>query len=207
MLPTAGNGFLVQQASINFLSLDDLNRLTLAFQGRYDNEKSEPLRKRYGRHWLVYLLLRFTGARVSEVLSLSYNDIDFRNAEVKLVTLKRHNPKRKNSYRIVPVPANVTSEIATYIAQYPDMKDKLFNISRTVFYRVFKEVCQQAGIPRELSHPHILRHTRAIELLRAGVPVTVVQDLLGHSALTTTAIYLRISGQEAKNILKEKGLV
>ena len=49
------------------------------------------------------------------------------------------------------------------------------------------------GIPKELAHPHILRHTRAIELLRAGVPVTVVQDLLGHSALTTTAVYLRIS--------------
>ncbi|WP_456324098.1 tyrosine-type recombinase/integrase, partial [Desulfonauticus submarinus] len=61
--------------------------------------------------------------------------------------------------------------------------------------------------PRKLAHPHILRHTRAIELLRNGVPVTIVQDILGHSALTTTAIYLRISGQEAKGILKEKGLI
>ena len=43
--------------------------------------------------------------------------------------------------------------------------------------------------------------------LRAGVPVTIVQDILGHSALTTTAVYLRMSGQEAKGILREKGLI
>jgi len=62
-------------------------------------------------------------------------------------------------------------------------------------------------IPRNLAHPHILRHTRTIELLKAGVPVTMVQDILGHSALTTTAIYLRISGYEAKEILRQKGLI
>jgi len=39
------------------------------------------------------------------------------------------------------------------------------------------------------------------------VPVTVVQDILGHSALTTTAMYLRISGYEAKEILKQKGII
>ncbi len=51
-----------------------------------------------------------------------------------------------------------------------------------------------------------IRHTPAIELLKAGVPVAVVQDLLGHSALTTTAIYHRISGYEAKEILRQKVL-
>ncbi|CAD7775508.1 Tyrosine recombinase XerD [Candidatus Methanoperedenaceae archaeon GB37] len=63
---------------------------------------------------------------------------------------------------------------------------------------MFYERAKEADIPKDLAHPHILRHTRAIELLRAGVPVTIVQDLLGHSALTTTAVYLRISGQEAR---------
>ena len=83
----------------------------------------------------------------------------------------------------------------------------LFAVYRNNFYIIFQERCQEAGIPRELAHPHILRHTRAIELLRAGVPVTIVQDLFGHSALTTTAIYLKISGQDAKGILKGKGLI
>jgi len=52
-----------------------------------------------------------------------------------------------------------------------------------------------------------LRYTKAIELLRAGVPVILVQDQLIHAYLTTTAVYLRISGQEAREILREIGLV
>jgi site-specific recombinase XerD len=57
------------------------------------------------------------------------------------------------------------------------------------------------------AHPHVLRHTRAMELVRAGVPLTIVQQILGHSNLNTTAVYLQFSGQEAKAILKERGLI
>ena len=39
------------------------------------------------------------------------------------------------------------------------------------------ELAEEAGIPKELGQPHILRHTRAIELLRAGVPVSIVQNI------------------------------
>ncbi|WP_022671325.1 tyrosine-type recombinase/integrase [Hippea alviniae] len=177
------------------------------FEADYDNARTDTKRKQYGRWWLIFLVLRFTGARISEVLNIKYEDIDFRNAGTRLITLKRHNPRKKNSFRIVPVPVNVTSEIATYIAQYPQIKDTLFQLDRTFFYRVFKSRCEEAGIPKELAHPHILRHTRAIELLRAGVPVTIVQNLLGHSALTTTAVYLKISNSEAKQILRDRGLI
>jgi len=75
------------------------------------------------------------------------------------------------------------------------------------FRRTFHDRAKEAGISKDLAHQHILRHTRAIDLLRGGVPVTVVQDLLGHSSLTTTAIYLRLSGQEARSILKDKGFI
>jgi len=193
---------------IQYLSEAQLNALTNTFQTWFDDPTiSDTKRRIRGRYWLVFLTLRFTGARISEVININYEDIDFRNAEIKVITLKRHNPKKKGQYRIIPVPSNLTGEIASYIAEYPYMKDKLFKIDRSNFNKVFKELCIQSNIPSDLAHPHILRHTRAIELLRAGVPVTIVQDLLGHSALTTTAIYLRISGQEAKGILREKGLI
>jgi molybdate transport system regulatory protein len=134
-------------------------------------------------------------------------DIDFRNSEIRLITLKRHNKKKKSITRIVPVPDKVISEIARYIAEYPKMRGKVFKLHQSNFRRKFYELAEKAHIPKNLAHPHILRHSRAIELLRAGVPVTIVQDLLGHSALTTTAIYLRISGQEARGILRDKGLI
>ena len=209
MLPRALNGSLVLSNSApNFLTQEQVNRLTAFFQAWYDDPNiTDSKRLKRGRHWLIFLALRFTGARISEVLNVKYEDIDFRNAEIRLITLKRHNPKKQGQYRIVPVPSSLTSEIANYIVEYPHMRDKVFKVDRSNFNKVFKERCLEAGIPRDLAHTHILRHTRAIELLRAGVPVTIVQDLLGHSALTTTAIYLKISGQEAKEILREKSLL
>ncbi len=205
----------------NFLNDDQINALTLAFQRWYDDKSLADYRRFFrGRYWLVFLLLRYTGARLSEVLNLKLGDIDFRNAEVKLITLKRHNPKKKGQYRIVPVPANVIAEISSFIMfaqnqakksfknkDFEGYMNNLFALKRNNFYVTFRERCEEAGIPEDLAHPHILRHTRAIELLRAGVPVTIVQDLLGHSTLTTTAVYLKMSGQEIKSVLKDKGLI
>ena len=208
MLVPYKTNIIPQAQPPQYLSEVQLNGLISAFQSWFDQKAiSDTKRRIRGRYWLVFLTLRFTGARISEVINVKHEDIDFRNAEIRLITLKRHNPKKKGAYRIIPVPGSVTAEIASYIAQYPYMKDKIFSINRSNFYKVFQERSEEAGIPETLAHPHILRHTRAIELLRAGVPVTIVQDLLGHSALTTTAIYLKMSGQEAKNIMKEKGLI
>ncbi len=160
-----------------------------------------------------------------EVLSLNpATDIDYRNAEIKLMTLKQKRPAGKSGkhkkhripFRIVPVPANVISEISNYrvqVSQYVDHGEVAkadgnpFQLNPATFRKTFYQLSHHAGIPKDLGHPHILRHSYCIELLRAGVPVTIVQDLVGHSSLNTTAIYLRMSGHEAKQILKDRGLI
>jgi integrase len=191
-----------QKTNISYLSPDQLDKLTESFLEYY--EESERYRKARGRLWIVYLFLRYTGARLNEVLGINdTTDIDFRNNEVKIATLKQ----KKQIFRIVPIHTKAISELMLYLSQYPYMKGKIFKITDRGFQLGFKNICQIAKIPLELSHPHILRHTRAIELLRSGVPVTIVKDLLGHSSLNTTAIYLRMSAQESKMILKEKGLI
>ncbi len=191
---------------IKYLSGAQINALTLAFQNHYDIYSRKAQKASRGRYWLVFLVLRYTGARLQEALNIDDAiDIDFRSSDIKLVTLKQH--KRKNPSRIVPVPPNVVSEIAIYLSTYPNMRGKVFKLQQSNFRRKFYELAKVAGIPKELGHPHILRHSRAIELLRADIPVTIVQDILGHSSLTTTAIYLRMSGQEARNILKAKGMI
>lgn len=200
--------------AIHYLSESQLNALTDAFQKWHDSAPSEKQWRLRGRHWLTYLVLRFTGARLGEVVGSEdkshpglddRQDVDFRQGEIRLTTLKQG--ARRRPVRILPVPLNVTSEISAYWGHFPDMKGKVFQMTPMSFRRMFYLRCQEAGIGGELNHPHILRHTRAIELLRGGVPVTVVQDLLGHASLTTTAIYLRLSGQEAKSILKDKGFL
>jgi site-specific recombinase XerD len=93
------------------------------------------------------------------------------------------------------------------------MKRKIFRMTPVPFMRMLCLRVKEAGIgiPKDLTHPHILRQpprrTQAIELLKTGVSVTVAQDLLGLSALTTTAVYLRLTDQEAKSILKDKGFI
>ena len=165
------------------------------------------MRRARGRYWLVYLVLRFTGARIGEVLLLDETrDVDFRRGEIRLQTLKSHSGKRRPT-RVVPVGLNVASEIATYIAEFPAMRGKAFGLQQSNFRHRFFDRAVEAKIRKENAHPHILRHTRAMELLRAGVPVTLVQDILGHSALTTTAAYLRVPGQEARTILRDKGMI
>jgi molybdate transport system regulatory protein len=68
-------------------------------------------------------------------------------------------------------------------------------------------LCKKAHIDKKLAHPHTLRHTRAIELLKAQVPVTIVQQILGHASLSTTAMYLRYSASETRRILKDRGVI
>lgn len=189
---------------IKYLTEEQVNALTRAWQEWYDGVKTPNRRRLRGRYWLTYLVLRFTGARIGEVLSINdETDIMFRTAEIKIKTLKR----KKGMSRTVFVPSEVIAEIATYLAEFSNMRGKIFRLKHQNFRRRFYEIALSAGIPRDLAHPHVLRHTRAIEMLRAGVPVTVVQDQLGHAHLTTTAVYLRISGAEAKQILKDRGLI
>ncbi|GLI54472.1 tyrosine-type recombinase/integrase [Thermodesulfovibrio yellowstonii] len=192
-----------QEGEIYHLTEDELNRLTAEFQ-KWFEEKRGIVRARY---WLVFLFLRYTGARISEILNIEESrDIDYRNSTVRLITLKRTG-KKKGQYRIIPIPDRLISEYLRTIKLYPSLEGKVFKIERNNFFTVFKAICKKVGIPSEISHPHVLRHTRAIELLRSGIPVTAVQQLMGHASLNTTAMYLRYSNIEIQELMKSKGLI
>ena len=197
----------IAQEGIDHLNEKQLNDLTGQFQLFYDKSPAKYAKAR-GRYFLIYLFLRYTGGCVSEVAGINDQaDIDFRAGDITMDILKRHNPKRKNARKIVSVPLAAVNELARYLAQYPGMKGNAFAVNRSNFFRIFGKLCRKAGIPARLAHPHVLRHTRALELVRANVPLTIVQQILGHSNLNTTAIYLNFSGQEAKQILKDRGLL
>jgi molybdate transport system regulatory protein len=185
------------------LSDDQLRALMESFREWFEKAPNRYIRRVRGRYWLTFLVLRFTGARIGEVLDLDDSlHVDFRTQEITVVSVKKKLVKRT-----VPIPQKLIADVATYLAEFPQMRGRVFALDQGNFRREFYKRAYEACIPKELAHPHILRHTRAIELLRAGVPVTIVQELLGHSVISITARYLRMESTEAKIILKKKGLL
>ena len=183
-------------------------RLTETFRIWYDEAPSGYIRRVRGRYWLAYLLLRFTGARIGEVLRMDDSrHIDFVLSEVWIPALGSQTLRA--TMRRVPVPPDVTTEVIEYLAEFPAMRGRVFALDQGNFRREFYRRAEEAEIPRNLSHPHILRHSRAVEMLRAGVPLTAVQDLLGHMLSSTTAVYLEIQRSDisVRVILESKGLL
>lgn len=205
MLIRAVDSLVPSRGGIKYLAPAELEALTKAFRNWFELSRGEKRRAKRTRYWIAYLALRHTGARLQEVLSIDDRvDVDISNYEIRLLNLKR---KKGIEKRQVPVPAELIAEIARAWADFPQLRGSLFSLDPSNFRKVFLARAKEAGLPRELSHPHVLRHTRAIELLRAGVPITAVQQLLGHAYLSTTAVYLRFSAYEVKQILREKGLI
>lgn len=186
------------------LTEEEVNRLVRAYQKWFD---ANPNPNR-ARHWAIFLLMRYTGCRISEALSVDDSrDLDLRRCEVVLPTLKRHGRNREKMKRTVPLPANVVAEFGRLLATWPELRGNLFSFHRSTVFQVFRARAEEAGIPGGLRHPHVLRHTRAIELLRAGVPISAVQQVLGHADIATTAVYLRFSGVEIRRIMQDRGLL
>jgi integrase len=194
--------------NIDYLNEKQLKILTGKFRDYYEKASGPRVARIHGRYFLMFLFLRYTGARISEVAGIDDQaDIDYRAGDITMAVLKRHNPHKKNMRKMVSVPLQAVKKLARYLALYPEMKGKAFSINRSNFFKLFQKLTLECGFSKTLAHPHVLRHTRAMELVRAGVPLTIVQQILGHSNLNTTAVYLQFSGQEAKAILKDRGLI
>lgn len=192
--------------SIRRLNPGQIKSLTDAFSAWHEAARSSYIREVRGRYWLTFLLLRFTGAKIGEVLSVNdRSQIDFNQNEIQILPSRRVR-NRKHGRRI-PVPPEILWRVLLYRSEFPRMAGRVFAIDPGNFRREFYRRSKEAKIPKELSYPYILRHTRALEMLQAGVPLTTVQQLLGHLSSGTTAAYLQCSEMAAVEILIEKGLL
>ena len=197
----SGPGSLIQ-----YLNGIQVDRLIEAFEMWHEAAPSEYTRRVRGRYLLAFLFLRYTGARIGEILRIDdSSDIDFLNGEVRLAT--GVVGESRHILRMVPIPSDIVGRVVAYVRTFPQMRGKVFALDQGNFRREFYRRANEADLPRQLAHPHILRHTRAIEMLRAGVPLTTVQDILGHMLSSTTTIYLQRSEVEIRVILSEKGLL
>ncbi|MFC1586763.1 site-specific tyrosine recombinase XerD [Planctomycetota bacterium] len=136
------------------------------------------------------------GARVSELVKLQEKDINF---EVGYIKCKGKGGKE----RLVPIGIPGRKAVLTYLEESrpllakPGSPGNLFlscrgnALDRENIWRMIKKYANITGIPSQIS-PHTLRHSFASHLLENGADLRVVQEMLGHSSITTTQIYTHI---------------
>lgn len=145
------------------------------------------------------------GTRVSELINLKVNDL-FLNDEIIRVFGKG------SKERIIPIGSSAINWINTYLQKSRPLlenKSKSENhlylnrsgkkLSRMGIWKILKRYCLDAKIEKEV-HPHTLRHTFATHLLEGGADLRAVQEMLGHSDISTTQIYTHID----KDFIKQE---
>jgi len=151
-----------------------------------------------------------TGLRVSELAKLNRNQIDFKTNEF-MVRGKGNKP------RLVFLSDRAAEKIKAYLAARTDAFDPLFinykhagkseditlgekrRLTTVSIENIVRKYARKAGIIKKVT-PHTLRHSYATHMLQAGADIRSVQEMLGHSSITTTQIYTHITNQRLKEV-------
>jgi len=150
------------------------------------------------KHKLLVEFLYSSGLRVSEGVSLKIDDLDL---DEKIGKIK-HGKGNKERYIILS--NNLIQHLNDYLNTKTDKSPYIFSVKgRPITARqaqkVVKEAAVRAGIKKRV-FCHALRSSFATHLLEAGTDIRIIQELLGHSNLSTTQIYTKVSTQQLKKV-------
>jgi len=150
------------------------------------------------KHKLLIEFMYSSGLRVSECVSLKINDLDLTEKMGKI----RHGKGNKERYIILS--NSLIDHLNEYLPKKKDNSPFIFSVNgRPITIRqaqkVVKESAKNAGIKKRV-FCHALRSSFATHLLEAGTDIRVIQELLGHSDLSTTQIYTKVSTQQLKKV-------
>lgn len=152
-------------------------------------------------------LMYATGLRVSELVNLKLQDIDLNQDIIRTFG-------KGSKERVIPIGDYAKEYLEKYIYEYrgsmlkKEASEYLFlnnhgkKMTRQGFFKIIKKIAQEKGINKELS-PHTLRHSFASHLLKYGADLRTIQELLGHSDISTTQIYTHITNEELKKNYKD----
>ena len=158
-----------------------------------------------GRERLALLLetICATGIRVSEVKYITVEAAHAGRAEISL----------KGKLRTILLPGKLCRKLKKYARQQKNASGEIFltrsgkSLSRRQIWAEMKRLCKAAGVAPSKVFPHNLRHLFARTFYRVCRDVVKLADVLGHSSLETTRIYLISTGSEHANILRKMHLV
>lgn len=147
------------------------------------------------RNRTVIDVLYSTGCRVSELCDINISDIDL---DEKYLKLKGKGSKQ----RIVPIGSMLYKNLMQYLnvreTFLQNRGEPLFlsksknKLDRTAVFRIIKKTAKNISLKTDV-HPHTLRHSAATHMLEGGCDLRTVQEFLGHSSVSTTQIYTKVT--------------
>ena len=189
----------VPERSLDLISSTELNRLRAA-----PNQKTiEGMRDR-----AILELLFSTGLRISELCSLSIDDVDLTRDEFSV-------RGKGDKIRVVFLSDTAREAIRTYLKARKDLDGALFvrygrkandggdlRLHPRAVQRMLKSHAATAGITRKVT-PHVIRHSFATDLLQNGADIRSVQALLGHASINTTQVYTHVTDKHLRDVHKK----
>jgi integrase/recombinase XerD len=147
-------------------------------------------------------VLYATGIRISELTNLKMQDVDFTNKVVRVFG-------KGSKERIVPINKYALKYLGMYLdirgsflkgklTDYIFLNSKGEAISRESFGLELNKIVKKQGLNKRVT-PHMLRHSFATHMLNQGADLRSIQELLGHSDISTTTIYTHVSNEKVKN--------
>ena len=187
----------------DFLTHEEYMRLLNIIGTKLPNVKQDNFEYVSKRDLLMVGLVLQTGLRISEVLSLTVNQIDTENKRIRVLG------KGKKLRDVV-----FTDDVLTLLQDYTDVRntieikdtDILFlskngkKMSRQNVNVNLKKYCERAGIDKDI-HPHCLRHTALSMMAESGMPVVKIQAIAGHTDSKTTSRYIHVKTDDIEEYI------
>jgi molybdate transport system regulatory protein len=177
-----------------------LHKLEQSFRDWINSAARVDVRLSRLRILAIFLLIRYTGAKLNEVLNIDPQlDIDFENHYVRFSHTRK---KSRRLQRIVYISEAVGQEIKAIIADLSPQKafKNMLKVDPGFVRRKFYERAEACGIAKQLGAPEILRKSRAVELMQNNMPLPAVQKILGHSTPNLTSSYVSFSEDEIQEV-------
>ena len=179
------------------LSVEDIEKIIAAIDLSTDLGK---------RNQCIIEMLYGCGLRVSELIELKISNINFKEHFLKV-------DGKGDKTRFVPLAEYTAKLISEYIADvrsgykiskkseyYLFLNSRGSSMSRVIVFIIIKELAEKAGINKKIS-PHTFRHSFATHLLQNGADLRYIQEMLGHSSITTTGIYTHLQTEELRDVI------
>ncbi|MGZ7118383.1 MAG: site-specific tyrosine recombinase/integron integrase [Methanobacterium sp.] len=185
------------------LNEKEVENLINAFDNESDNTPNKELINL--RNKVILALLYSSGLRVSELVTLQTDYVDLQERTIRI-------RGKGEKDRIVLFDDKTRVLIEGYVEKKTHEDKYLFvnrlgnHLTPRYIQMMIKTCAQKAGIKKKVT-PHVLRHSFATHLLKNGVDIRAIQQLLGHSNLSTTQIYTSVDMQTLKNVYDRAKLV